>query len=190
MQRIISTLLVVSIVALPGCGRSKKKDTSSTRGGPVTATTAPNKITLSSADVTQGGDLPAAVTCDGAGTPPALAWSGVPKGTAELVLVVQDPDAKPRTFLHWAVLGLDASRTELPRGFVPAGGRQVENGAGKTGYAPPCPPKGDPAHHYQFVLYALKAPEGVKQGGSLDDVRAALKDKVLAQGELVATYRR
>ena len=50
-------------------------------------------LTLTSADFTAGGPIPAIHTCDGANKSPALSWSGAPPDTKSLVLIVDDPDA-------------------------------------------------------------------------------------------------
>ena len=66
----------------------------------------------------------------------------VPPSTSELVLVVSDPDAPGGTFVH-------LTRYELsPRGqrSLNHGGREGRNSAGKVGWTPPCPPKGDGRH--------------------------------------------
>jgi Raf kinase inhibitor-like YbhB/YbcL family protein len=148
------------------------------------ASTAPASLHLSSPAFPDGGSIPVANTCDGQGRPPALAWSGVPAGARELVLVVQDPDAPGGTFVHWTAFGIAPAATVLP--LDPAGGR---NSAGSDGWTPPCPPKGKP-HRYVFMLYALARPSGLRRGASADAVRAALAHGVLATGRLTGTYAR
>ncbi|MCX4198814.1 hypothetical protein OMR07_27905 [Methylobacterium organophilum] len=58
----------------------------------------PETVTLSSPAFADGADLPARFTADGAGVSPPLAWSGLPAGTAALVLLVEPscgPPARP-----------------------------------------------------------------------------------------------
>ncbi len=44
---------------------------------------------------------------NGATCLPALIWDGVPEGTAELVLLVDDPDAPVEgSFVHWVLYSL------------------------------------------------------------------------------------
>jgi Raf kinase inhibitor-like YbhB/YbcL family protein len=146
--------------------------------------TAPATIELSSPAFADGQAIPRENSCDGAGTPPALSWTGVPKTARELVLVVEDPDAPGGTFVHWTAFGIPGSATSVPADA--AGG---ENSAGKDGWTPPCPPEGKP-HHYVFTLYALGKPSGLEPGAAAKDVRAALTKGALARGSLTGTYSR
>ena len=60
---------------------------------------ADNGLVLSSSVMTDNGTLPEQYGCDGAGVSPPLAWSGVPKGTESLV-VLMDHEAGPDD-VHW-----------------------------------------------------------------------------------------
>ena len=57
-------------------------------------------------------------------------------------------------------------------------------------YDGPCPPWNDEIpHHYHFTVYALSVPKlDLKGDFNGTDMMAAIKDKVLAQGELVGVY--
>ena len=48
--------------------------------------------------------IPKKYTGEGADVSPPLAWSGLPEGTKELVLICDDPDA-PTTepWVHWVI---------------------------------------------------------------------------------------
>jgi Raf kinase inhibitor-like YbhB/YbcL family protein len=83
---------------------------------------------------------------------PALDWSAPPPGTAELALLVEDPDAPRGTFVHWVVADVDPSRAGLGRGEFPAGAVQGRNGFGVARYDGPQPPAGDPPHRYVFEV--------------------------------------
>src|SRR5579864_4792275 len=102
-----------------------------------------------------GGEIPRQYTCDGSDISPPFTWSGVPAGTASLVLVIEDPDAPRGTFHHWAVFAIPPGWTGLPAGFgaaqPPAGSGQTRNDFGRLGYGGPCPPAGAGAHHYHFI---------------------------------------
>jgi Raf kinase inhibitor-like YbhB/YbcL family protein len=108
--------------------------------------------------VSDGKPVPARYTCDGAGASPALTWVGVPEGTKELALLLEDRDAPSGTFTHWLVYHIDPSLKHVPSqtlgwtAYVAvARGR---NDFGSTGYQGPCPPPGQ-THHYVFRLFAL-----------------------------------
>jgi Raf kinase inhibitor-like YbhB/YbcL family protein len=157
--------------------------------GPSTSAAGP--FTLSSPSFAAGGAIPREFTCDGADGSPALAWSGAPAGTAALVLIVDDPDA--RDFVHWIVLDVPAADGGLPKGVDPraATPRQGTNDFGQPGWGGPCPPSG--THHYRFTLTALGAPLGLGGHPGGDAVRAALKAahaSVLGTATLEGTYRR
>src|SRR5262245_31157818 len=119
-----------------------------------------------------GGPIPRAHTCDAADLSPPLAWSGVPDGTQELALVVDDPDAPGKTWVHWVLYGILPSVTGLSAGLprdpelkTPIVARQGSNDFRRVGWGGPCPPPG-PAHRYFFTLYALSQPAKVPPGAS------------------------
>jgi Raf kinase inhibitor-like YbhB/YbcL family protein len=137
-----------------------------------------------------GKAIPREYTCDGSNVSPALAWSGAPAGTAALVLLVDDPDA--RDFVHWIVLDLPgAPAGTLPRGIAgdAATPQQGRNDFGRFGWGGPCPPSG--THRYRFTLAALVAPLGLAGHPDGRAVRSALgKTTVLGRAALEGTYRR
>ena len=175
----------LAAAALAGCGGGGDEEKTSD------LPKAPDTIEFTTPDFKDGGAIPAALTCDGEGKPPTLAWRAVPPGAVELVLIVEDPDAKDGTFTHWTAWGIaGASGSGLAaHGQFPAGLKEGKNSAGKLGWAPPCPPKGDDAHHYTFTLYAL--PEGVtlEPGATPEAVVASLKNP-LGLGNFTGTYKR
>jgi len=151
----------------------------------------PQTVTLASPDFKNGGAIPPALTCDGKGTPPTLAWRSLdPSQGAEAVFIVEDPDAKS-TFTHWTVYGIPTATGSglAPHGQFPVGVKQGKNSAGKTGWTPPCPPKGDDPHHYTFALYEIKEGSSLPAGASPEQVRALLKGAV-ARGSITGTYAR
>ena len=145
-------------------------------------------FTLSSAAFEHGGDVPRRHTCDGEDVSPALAWSGVPEGTRSLALVVDDPDAPGRTFLHWLAWGLEPEAGGLGEGeAAPVEGT---NDFGSTGYRGPCPPPGHGPHRYFFRLHALGAPVDVRAGAGRDELEGAIRAHELGTAELMGTYER
>ena len=158
---------------------------------PSASATAAGTFTLTSSAFGPGAAIPREFTCDGANVSPPLAWTGVPAGTAALVLFVDDPDA--RDFVHWIVLDLPGGDGSLPKGVAASAPtpRQGTNGFGRVGWGGPCPPSG--THHYRFTLTALSEKLGLAghPGGSA--VREALKaasSKTLGTATLTATDKR
>lgn len=144
---------------------------------------------LTSTAFAEGGAIPTEFSCDGANVSPPLSWAGVPAGTAALVLVVDDPDA--RGFVHWIVLDLPGVDGSLPKGVSPTADVPQQGTAdfGKVGWGGPCPPSG--THHYRFNLTAVAAALGLPGHPSGPDVAAALgRANVLGKTVLSATYRR
>jgi Raf kinase inhibitor-like YbhB/YbcL family protein len=145
-------------------------------------------FTLSSSAFEPGAAIPRRHTCDGEDLSPALAWSGVPEGTRSLALVVDDPDAPGRTFLHWLAWGLEPEAGSLVEGeAAPVEGT---NDFGSTGYRGPCPPSGHGPHRYFFRLHALGAPVDVRTGAGRDELERAIRDPQLGTAELMGTYER
>src|SRR5277367_3784617 len=103
--------------------------------------------------------------CTGPNISPAFKWSGAPAGTKSFTLMIYDPDAPTGSgFWHSAMIDIPANVMDLPRGAgdlkpgkTPAGAIQTRTDLGVPGYVGPCPPAGDPTHHYHFMLFAVDA---------------------------------
>lgn len=126
----------------------------------------------------------------GGNASPPLTWSRPPDGTAQLVLLVEDPDAGEPPFVHWLVTGIDPRASEVAEGDVPAGGQEWSNGFGTTGWGGPQPPKGDGPHRFFFRLHAVDRPINLPQRPSAADVHQAVSAHELASGTLVGTFAR
>ena len=153
----------------------------------------PVPLTLTSPSFADGSPIPRAFTCQGSDVSPALAWDGVPAGTASLALIVEDPDAPGGTFVHWVAYDIAVAATgpaHLAEGASgsPSAGREGPNSFGRLGYSGPCPPPGT-THHYRFVLSALDRIVG-RPGLTATQLRAEMKGHVLAETVLVGTFRR
>lgn len=152
------------------------------------------KFQVTSAAFHEGQAIPAAYTADGANWSPALAWSGQPATTASLALICEDPDAPRGTWVHWVLFNLPGDADELsehvPSDAMLAGGaRQGKNDFGNVGYDGPAPPRGKP-HRYYFKLYALDAILTLPAGATRDQLQQAMQGHLLAETQLVGTYRR
>jgi Raf kinase inhibitor-like YbhB/YbcL family protein len=104
--------------------------------------------------------------------------------------VVIDPDAPSGGFVHWVLFHLAPELRRLPTGAVPDAAREAVNSAGRTAWAPPCPPEGDAPHHYEFTLYALKAPLALEDGAKADEAVAAIGRAAAVRGRLVGRFGR
>ena len=145
---------------------------------------------------TAGGPIPRAHTCDGADLSPPLAWSGMPDGTQELALVVDDPDAPNGTWVHWVLYGIAPGVAGLAAGVPrdaelksPIVAKQGMTDFRRPGWGGPCPPPG-PAHRYIFTLYALSRESRVPPGATKAVLLESIKTITLAEARLVGTYGR
>ena len=143
------------------------------------------RFKLTSPAFAAGGMIPDGFTCDGPSASPPLQWKGVPKGTVELAITMEDPDVPGGGFVHWVAWGIDPDLGRLPEATLPAD--VVE---GNPSYRGPCPPSGPP-HHYRFTLYALDEPVTLEPGvANIDELRAAIKGTVKGKARLVGVYAR
>lgn len=136
--------------------------------------------------------LPARHTSEGEGLSPPLAWTGVPPGTKELVIVCDNPDAEEGVFTHWVVYGLDPGVTELSEGVPletlvedPVPLVQGLNDFDESGYSPPTSSQDEGHRRIFFRLFALDTELDTPPGATRAELRSASKDHVLAQTELV-----
>jgi len=147
---------------------------------------------LTSSAFAEGQRIPRPYTCDGVNISPPLEWSGVPKSAQTLAIIADDPDAPAGTWVHWVVYNLSAENIgfveNLPQNEnLKAGGFQGKNDFEKIGYGGPCPPSG--THRYFFKLYALDMELPLKAGATKGDVEKAMAGHVVAQAQLMGTYR-
>lgn len=147
-------------------------------------------IQLESPAFTDGDNIPDRHARLGGNLSPPLRWFGVPTGSVELALLVEDPDAPSGTFTHWLLAGLAPERDELDEGEVPSGAVEGTNDFGEEGYGGPQPPEGDPPHRYIFTLVALDEQTELVGGASSLEFHDAVQGHVLAQGQLTGVYAR
>jgi Raf kinase inhibitor-like YbhB/YbcL family protein len=148
------------------------------------------RIELTSTAFSDHEAIPRRHSGEGDDVSPPLTWSGVPDGTAELVLICEDPDAPSGTFLHWLVTGIAPESSGVEEGGTPPGGREWPNGFGRVGWGGPMPPPGHGAHRYFFRLFAVSEPLPLHGQVSCHSVHQALNGRELATATLVGTYQR
>jgi Raf kinase inhibitor-like YbhB/YbcL family protein len=178
-----------------GCS-SGGSDGGATTTGPTTVS--PVEGFRLSSPAFEGGDaIPVPYTADGEDLSPPLEITGVPEAASTLALVVDDPDAPPEVFVHWALWDLPADTTSLPEGInqsrrVPDLGdaKQGTNGFGELGYRGPRPPEDDGPHTYRFTCYAVDGSPNVQAGANYGALARGLDGTVLSSTRLTATYDR
>ena len=132
---------------------------------------------------------------------PPPTGSGLPAGTRELALVVDDPDMPLERFsVHWVISNIPTTAKGIPAD-VPAsatlaslaglaGAMQGPNAIKRIGYLPPKPFAGSGVHDYTFTLYALDADLSLAPGLTKDEVLAAIKAHVIGRATLVGLFER
>ena len=188
---LLITLLILAPTALAACSGAEKAGKT-----PLPATTEEvpaMTLELTSTAFSEGQPIPARYTCTGEDISPPLAWRGAPPGTQSFALIMDDPDAPGRTWVHWVVFNLPASATGLPAairsdGDLPGEAVHGQNSWRRNDYGGPCPPSG--THRYFFKVYALDTALDLARGATKEQVLTALAGHVLAEGQLMGTYRR
>lgn len=160
---------------------------------------AADSLGLRSPDFESDGFIPlrhAAERAGGENLSPALDWDTT-ADAAQLLLLVEDPDAPTRTpYLHCLAL-LDPSLLRLGRGALSApledNGVQFARSAEGVGYLGPAPPKTHGPHRYVFELFALEVQLEIPASAPSTDAlieRLTRGAEVIARGRLDGLYRR
>lgn len=141
--------------------------------------------------------LPPRFTADGEGLSPPLRWSGVPPGTASLLLLVEDADSPtPHPLVHAIAYDIPPEEVYLPEGALNA--EELPNPDLKLGrnsylrsaWIPPDPPPAHGVHRYAFQLFALGPGAQLSGTPGREAVLETLEQHALASGCLIGTYER
>lgn len=149
-------------------------------------------MTLTSPAFTNGANIPAKYTCDGADISPELQIADVPPAAVNLALIVDDPDSPSGEFTHWLVWNIPPTFIKIPEAIGatdwPVGVVEGTNDFPQTGWGGPCPGKGK--HHYRFTLYALNTQLDLPPTTTKTELLAAISKQVVEQCELIGVYER
>ncbi len=115
-----------------------------------------------------------------------MKWSNAPKGTKSFAITLENIDAPEGVWSHWVVYNISAEKLSIAENSIP--GEQLFNDFGQFAYNGPCPID-DRTYRFMFKAYALDAILEVNEGGTIKDLRKAIKGHVLAEFELNTTYR-
>ena len=144
-------------------------------------------LAITSSAFAHGDRLADKYAYSGENVSPPLAWTDVPEGTVELVVVCHDPDAPMVDgFTHWVLTGIDPGLSGLDEGTD--AGVAGTSTFGEEGYGGPAPPPGHGTHHYLFHLFALDQPSGLAAGAERSDVLAAIDGHIIEQARIVGTF--
>lgn len=164
---------------------------------PKSVTQSASMFQVGSPDFTNGGLLPIAHTCDGAGISPTLNFSGIPNGTKSLAVLMDTIPGPLRpgevdigNHFYFIVYNIPASTSLIPAGANNIGTLGKNFQGKKLGYTPPCS-QGSGVKEYTITAFALSEdlildPNEATEAALLKSVEG----KVLAKSTLVAKYQR
>jgi Raf kinase inhibitor-like YbhB/YbcL family protein len=146
---------------------------------------------VSSSSFNNGSRIPARLTCRGANLSPAVEFSARPVGTKSFAIVMDDSDS-PFGYVHWLLYNIPGDAGEVSEGAsserkLPAGASEGLSSADTNGYSGPCPP-GNRTHRYVIRIYALDTGGNLLPGMTKQQLAAAVKGHVLAEGQLTGLY--
>jgi hypothetical protein len=156
----------------------------------------PAVISLKSEWFLNGKQMP--LRCAGIGVgeniSPPLNWRGVPAGTVELGIIMEDPDAPlPRPFVHMIAYRISPGESNVAEGGLAREAIGVAFGRstfGAQGYMGPRPVPGHGPHRYIFQILALSRRTAFSSAPKLKAFLDGISGTVVGRGMLVATYER
>jgi Raf kinase inhibitor-like YbhB/YbcL family protein len=140
---------------------------------------------ISSPEFEPNGFIPPRFTCDGANVNPPLDVHDIPTAAKSLALIMDDPDAPIRAWVHWLAWNIPVG-THIKEDTLLK--EQGVNDFRQNKYGGPCPPYG--IHRYYFKVYALDTPISLAADAGRKELEKAMQGHVLGYGELVGRYKR
>ena len=192
--------LAFSVVALFAASAYAQGQAPAAGGPPVLASkVAPAKggssrLLVTSGAFVSGGDLDDKYTQNGDNMSPGINWSKGPLGTQSYAVLAEDSGVnRAEPIVHWVIFNIPSTASSLPQN-VPTdatlenGAVQGKNVRGTAGYIGPKPPAGQ-THPYHFQVFALNSRLNIDPAtADRNTVVNAMKNHVLASGDLVANY--
>lgn len=148
------------------------------------------QLVVTSSVFTDGGAMPVEYTCAGKNISPPLRWNNAPKDTKSFAIIMDDPDAPARVWVHWVLYNIPPDVTQLKEGLIT---EEIKAGDGRNDfgtltYRGPCPPMGQ--HRYVFKLYALDKTLEVVSEMTKQNLEAVMCGHILAEGQLIGIFAR
>jgi Raf kinase inhibitor-like YbhB/YbcL family protein len=146
-------------------------------------------LQLTSPAFKHNGIIPEKYTCDGDNISPRLQWSGAPEETKSFALIVEDPDAIKKTWVHWIVFNIPATVNFLAENVISGQFTSGSTDFDTQRYGGPCPPSG--VHRYNFTLYALDISiDNLQAGVDKKSLLEAMHNHIVDQTTLIGRYER
>jgi hypothetical protein len=132
--------------------------------------------------------IPSKYTCDGENINPPLEVIDIPQNAKTWVLIVDDPDAPSKTWVHWLIWNIPVDNTSIQEGKPPENATYGTNDFSKPEYGGPCPPSG--THRYFFKAYALDTKIDLKGGATKEQLLEEMEGHVIESTQLIGLYSR
>ena len=152
---------------------------------------------FSSSAFRNGDSIPKKYTCDGSGGNPPFRIAGIPDGTKELVLFLDDLDGTPTAtnttddWSHWVVYKIPVV-SSIAAGVLPSSALVGINDFNDDDYGAPCPPTegtNRAKHNYRFRLYAIDTRISIGPGAPRSEIVTAIEGHILKGFTLTGHYQ-
>ena len=135
-----------------------------------------------------GERVPVKYTCEGPNVSPPLQFTDVPAEAKSLVLMVEDPDADAKPWVHWLVFNIPPQSGGFEENAIADGAQQGLCNGNTFGYEGPCPPENE--HTYLFKLYALDKVLDIVPESDRKKVLKEMEGHVVAEALLRGKYKK
>jgi Raf kinase inhibitor-like YbhB/YbcL family protein len=143
---------------------------------------------IKSRSFNNNGKIPERYTCDGEDINPPLEIRDIPQGTQTLALVVDDPDAPNKVWVHWLIWNIPVTTQSysIEENNSPQNAIYGTNDFDRFKYGGPCPPSD--THRYFFKVYALNDELKLKEGATKEELMNAIEQYKIDSAQLVGLY--
>lgn len=135
-----------------------------------------------------GGSIPQTYTCEGPNVSPPLEFVDVPANAKSLLLLVEDPDADAKPWVHWFVYNIPPDAERFAEGSIASGAEQGLCNGNTFGYEGPCPPENE--HAYLFKLYALDKKLDTDPARDRKSALKEIEGHIITQAVLRGKYKK
>jgi len=186
MKRRITNFLNVGILTgLSMTGEPSNQISEGKQDASLNSDRSINTLEVTSKSFAENNYIPGQFTCDGENINPELKIGNIPKETKSLVLIVDDPDAPVKTWVHWIVWNIKPTGL-IAQNSIP--GQEGMNDFGKKHYGGPCPPSG--THRYFFKVFALDRLIDLNSESNKIQLEKAMTPHVIGFGQLIGLYQK
>ncbi len=152
-----------------------------------------HKFSIKSESFENNGFIPSKYSYHRENVSPELHWDNFPKKTKSFAIIVDDPDAPSKTWVHWVIYNIPNTTTSLKenishRKILSNGITQGKSDFGNFGYDGPAPPYG--THHYHFKIYALDAELNLPPGLLKNELEEKIQSHIISKAEIVGLFRK